>query len=409
MTRAARPRLVVTGVGVVCAYGWSTEDFWSGLVEGRVAIGDFDRVDHREYRTHVAAQVPEVPTEVRRRFHTWKHHSLADRFALVASWDALQQAGLREQLPELESGVFFGSSTGGMLETEDYYRLLRGGGRPRLDLVASQQVSAPGNAVAREFGVRGPVQTVSSACASGSLAVGMALDALRDGEVDVAIAGGADSLCRTTYGGFNSLRSIDERPCKPFRTDRDGLSLGEGGAALVLETEESARRRGVQPLAEVAGSGCASDAHHMTAPAPEGGGAAVALRLALEDAGTAGDAIDFVNAHGTGTPRNDVAEWNALRTVLGSRASEIPVTSTKSLIGHLLGSAGSIEAVATVLCLQHRAVHATAGAGEVDPDAPVHLVRERPFRPPSLRSAASLNLGFGGCNAAVVFSRWNEG
>ena len=220
---------------MVCAHGWATADFWSGLVEGRAAIADFDRVDHRDYRTHVAAQVPEIPEGIRGRFHTWKHHSLADRFALVAAWDALQQAGLREQLPQMESGLFFGSSTGGMLETEDYYRSLRSGGRPRLDLVASQQVSAPGNAVAREFGATGPVQTVSSACASGTLALGMAIDALRDGEVDVAITGGADSLCRTTYGGFNSLRSIDERPCVPFRKEREGLSLGEGGAVLATD------------------------------------------------------------------------------------------------------------------------------------------------------------------------------
>ena len=409
MIREGRPRLVVTGIGVVCAHGWSAGEFWSGLVEGRTAIHDFDRIDHGEYRTHVAAQVPEVPHDVRKRFHAWQHHSLADLFGLAAAWDALEQAGLREQLPESECGLFFGSSTGGMLHTEEFYRKLRGGGRPRLDALASQQVSAPGNAVAREFGVTGPVQTDSSACASGSLAVGRALVALRSGEVDVAIAGGADTLCRTTYGGFNSLRAIDERPCLPFRKERNGLSLGEGGAVLVLESAESARRRGIRPLAELVGAGCASDAYHMTAPDPEGAGAAAALRLAIEDAGIPGETIDFVNAHGTGTLRNDIAEWNALRSVLGERASEIPLTSSKSLVGHLLGSAGALEAVATVLCLYHGLVHPTAGSGEVDPEAPVNLVCERALPLPSVRSAASLNLGFGGCNAAVLFSRWNEG
>lgn len=408
MTRAARPRWVVTGVGVVCAHGWSTGEFWAGLLEGRSAIANFDRIDHTAYRTHVAAQVPEAPAVIRRRFQGWQHDSLADRFGLAAAWEALQQAELREQLTGVEAGVFFGSSTGGMLETEEFYEVLRRGRQPRLRLIASQQVSAPGNAVAREFGVTGPVQTVSSACASGSLAIGMALDALRSGEVDVALVGGADSLCRTTYGGFNSLRSIDERPCLPFRKEREGLSLGEGGAVLVLESDESARRRGVRPLAEVTGAGCASDAYHMTAPDPEGAGAAVALRMALEDAGTTAETIDFVNAHGTGTPRNDVAEWKALCDVLGERAAGLPVTSTKSLIGHLLGSAGSIEAVATVLCLEHGVVHPTAGGGEIDPQAPVNLVRERPLELGSPRTAASVNLGFGGCNAAVLLSRWNE-
>jgi 3-oxoacyl-[acyl-carrier-protein] synthase II len=256
--------------------------------------------------------------------------------------------------------------------------------------------------VARRFGIAGPVRTVSSACASGTLAVLAALDALRSEDVRVAVACGADSLCRTTYGGFNALRSVDPRPSRPFRSDRAGLSLGEGGAALVLEPWDDALDRGARPLAELCGAGASSDAWHMTAPDPEGGGPARALVLALADAGARPDEVDFVNLHGTGTSLNDAAEWNALVRVFGERAREIPATATKASIGHLLGSAGAVEAVATVLCLRERAVHPTAGEPPVDPETPVDLVlgRPRPIGPSAL--ALSLNLAFGGCNAALV-------
>lgn len=308
----------------------------------------------------------------------------------------------------MSAGVFFSSSTGGMLESEEFYAQLNGhnGAPPSRLLLASQQVNGPGDAVARLFGVSGPVESFSSACASGAYAIGAALDAIRSGEVDLALAGGADSLCRLTYGGFNSLRSIDESPCAPFRTQRAGLSLGEGGAVLVLEPLEAALGRGAEPLAELSGAGFSCDAHHMTAPHPRGEGASAAVRQALHDADISAENIDFINAHGTGTPLNDTAEWQALSEVFGTRLPRLPLTCTKGSVGHLLGAAGVLEALATVLCLSRGEVHATPGGGEVDPDTPVDLVLEYPRRLSPLRAAVSLNLGFGGANGALVFSRW---
>jgi 3-oxoacyl-[acyl-carrier-protein] synthase II len=260
--------------------------------------------------------------------------------------------------------------------------------------------------VARQFRVRGPVETISAACASGTLALGAALDALRTGAIDRAVVGGSDSLCQLTHGGFNALRSVDEGPCRPFRADREGLSIGEGAAVLILEAADDALRRGARPLATLLGCGASCDAHHMTAPDPAGAGPARAIVAAFEDAGLGAGDIDFVNAHGTGTPLNDAAEWAALSIVFGERAGSVPVTSTKGVVGHLLGSAGAIEAVATVLCLVARAVHPTPGEGPVDPATPVRLVLGRPSpidRPWPV--AISTSLAFGGSNAAAVLAR----
>ncbi len=403
-------RVAVSGVGAVSGLGWGSDALWSGLSAGRAAIGNFVRFDHAHHRTHVAAEVPE-PEAALAQALAGRRLSLADKFALAAAGEALAQADL-SSLAGLAVGLYFGSSTGGMWEGEAFFAdLLAGERRLRASLLASQQPNGPGDAVARKFGIEGPVETVSSACASGALALGAALEAIRSGEVEIAVAGGADSLCQITYAGFNSLRSVDEQPCRPFRAGREGLSIGEGGAVLILESEERALARGVRPLAYLAGAGASCDAHHMTAPEPQGSGAAAAISAALLDAGLGPEAIVFVNAHGTGTPLNDAAEWRAFERALGDRARAIPVTSTKGLVGHLLGSSGAIEAVATVLCLAHGEVHPSSAGGEVDPDLGIDLVLNSPRRLDALAprgpamAALSTSLAFGGANAALVFER----
>jgi 3-oxoacyl-[acyl-carrier-protein] synthase II len=233
--------------------------------------------------------------------------------------------------------------------------------------------------------------------------LGLALEALRDGRVEIALAGGADGLCRLTFGGFNALQSVDEVPCRPFRAARRGLSLGEGAAVLVLERAERAAERGAEPLAALLGSGASADAYHMTAPEPRGRGAAEAIERALADAGQSVSAVDFINAHGTGTELNDAAEYQALARVFGARLRTLPLTSTKASIGHLLGSAGAIEAAATVLALQDQRLQPTAGAGDLDERTPVCLTTAS--APADLGVALSLNLGFGGCNGALVLAR----
>jgi 3-oxoacyl-[acyl-carrier-protein] synthase II len=398
-------RVVVTGLGAVTAAGWGVPALHAALRAGSTAIGAFDRFDHTAQRTHVAGQVPPCPDDVRRRYPHWARLANSDRFALCAADEALEQAAL--DITADRTGVFFGSSTAGLIETERYFgELVRdAASRPRRGLLASHLVGAPAEAVARHLEITGPVETVSSACASGGLAIEQALRALRDGEVDVAIAGGADCLCLTTYSGFNALRAVDANPCRPFRADRAGLSLGEGAAVLVLETLEHATARGAQPLAELMGAGSTCDAHHMTAPHAMGEWSGVALQQAIADAGLDPDEVHFANVHGTGTPLNDAAESAALTRTFPGRT--IPITATKGVVGHLLGAAGSVAAVATVLGLIDRDVFPTPGGGDPDPALPVDLVLNESRSIPGMRAAVSASFGFGGANAAVILGRWD--
>ena len=404
--------VAVTGLGAVSPLGWSLESFWDGLRSGRTAVGPFDRFDHSGHRTHVAAQV-DLTAEPERPRGKAHRLSVADRFAVAAAREAVAQAAIDLASCRERTGVYFGSSTGGMLETEIYLEALlaaaAGQGKPlSTSLLASQQHNGPGDAVARDLAIGGPVQTISTACVSGAMAIGDAILAVRRGDVNVAIAGGSDSLCRLTYAGFNSLRAVDERPCQPFRGDRAGLSLGEGAAALILEPLEQALARGARPLVLAAGEAATCDAHHMTSPHPKGLGAVDAIREALAGAQLDPSEIDFVNAHGTGTPLNDAAEFEALVAVFGERASNLPVTSTKSLVGHLLGSAGALEAVATILCLLHGEVHPMPDHGTPDPEIRLRLVLGHPLSLERARHALSTSLAFGGANAALVFSRHGD-
>lgn len=401
----ARPRVVVTGVGAVTAAGWGVASFRHAARSGRTAIGPFNRFPSDAQRTHLAGQAPPAPP----RCAGWPRLSNTDRFALHSALEAVEQAGLETPLAGRSAGVFFGSSTGGLFETETYYdELVRPGGRPRRALLASHHISAPAEVVARHLGVEGPVETVSSACASGALAIQLALEAVRGGYVDVALAGGADCLAVTTYTGFNALRAVDEQPCRPFRSAREGLSLGEGGAVLVLERADHAVARGATPLVEVLGTGASCDATHMTAPHAEGVWAAAAVQAALADAGLDGSDVDYVNAHGTGTPLNDAAERATLARCFGARSARMPVEATKGVIGHLLGAAGAIEAVAMTLALVDGQLHPAPGDDPSDPALAIDLVHGAPRAMPSLRTAISLSLGFGGANAAVILGRWDS-
>jgi 3-oxoacyl-[acyl-carrier-protein] synthase II len=411
-------RVAVSGIGAVCGLGWGIAPLWEGLRAGRSGFTSFGRFDHSQHRTHLAAEVGEPPAIFARTIRGWHRLSIADRFAVFAALEAIEGAGLSFPFPEdangsvgrEEVGVYFGSSTGGMFESELFFgEFLQNRRRARLSALTSQQVNGPGDAVARHLEVAGPVETLSSACASGALALAAALHGVRSGEVEVAITGGADSLCQLTYAGFNALRSVDEVPCRPFRAHRAGMSFGEGAAVLVLEPLERVLARGSVPLAELAGAGASCDAYHMTAPDPGGGGAAAALVAALADAGLTPEAVDFVNVHGTGTPLNDAAEWQALQRVFGERAGEIPLVATKALVGHLLGCSGALEAVATILCLRHGELHpAPSGESQSDPELPVSLVTGEPLPVPEARTAVSTSLAFGGSNAALVFSRWTD-
>ena len=404
---SAENMVVVTGVGAVSSYGAGVDALWTGLRSGQTCIAGFERFDHARHRTHLAAEVPERARYAAAGPKPARRLTLVDRFALSAAEEALAAAG-EGALTQGRAGVFFGTSTGGLYESEHYFAKRIGAepGRAHIDTLAAQQCNGPGDTLARRFGVTGPVVSISSACTSGALAIAAALDALHDGEIEVALAGGADSLCQITYAGFNSLKAMDPCPCRPFREDRAGLSLGEGGAVLVLERASRALARSSPPIATLLGAGSSCDAHHMTAPVPDGSGACRAMREALRSAGVPPGEVAFVNLHGTGTPLNDAAEWEALSKLFGARVLAVPVTATKGALGHLLGAAGAIEAVATVLCLSHGEVHPTPGGGPVDPATPARLVLDAPLPVPGARFALSVNLAFGGSNSALLFGRW---
>jgi len=330
--------------------------------------------------------------------------SRTDGFALAAAREATLSAHV--DLAQEEAGLFLGSSTGGMLEGEGFFDDLRtrAGERLAASRIASQQHNGPTDAVARALGIGGPVVTLSSACSAAGMAIEAALRSLRSGETDVALAGGADALCQLTYAGFNSLRAVDEEPCRPFQSGRKGLSLGEGAGMLLLETEAHARARGARPLAELAGAGSSCDAYHMTAPDPSGDGLALAIEKALTDAGIGAAAVDVINAHGTATPLNDVAEWKALARVFGAHLGEITIMPTKSAVGHLLGACGGVEAVAALLALATGSLPPTPIVDEVDPECPARLVTGAPRAISYPATVLSVNLAFGGANVALVFS-----
>jgi 3-oxoacyl-(acyl-carrier-protein) synthase len=375
-------------VGAVSPFGWGTAALWRGLASGSTAIRPVELFDAAPHRTTLAGGVPEPEDDplawAELRPAERARLSRTDVFALAAAHEALGNAGL---VRAHGLGVFLGSSTGGMWEGERFHAAHHAGvARPPVAQLAAQQQNAPGDAVARAFGATGPVETISAACSASSMALGAALDAIERGEVDVALAGGADGLCELTYSGFNSLRAVADGPSRPYRADRAGLSIGEGGGVLVLESAEHAAARGATPRALLAGAAASCDAHHPTAPHPEGRGIAAAMRLALERAGLAPEDVDVVNVHGTGTPQK----------------RSLPLVATKGALGHLLGACGALEAVATVESLARGELPPAPGGGEVDPALGGDLVLDEVRRPERCTVALSINLAFGGANAAVV-------
>ena len=406
-TKTPQHGAAVVGLGAVTAFGSSAEDLRAGLRSGRRGIAAARQLEVEGHRTELASEVDDRSAD-----EALMKLARADRFAVTAAREAWHQAfgtgDGPQAVPSMHRvGVFFGGSTAGMAESEEFFArvLATKSGPSRLRLLESQQLNGPGDAVARDLGVAGPVESLSSACASGALALGAALDALRRGEIDVAVAGGSDALCQLTYAGFNSLRAVDPRPPRPFRADREGLNLGEGAGALVLVRADHPMLGDHPPLAWLTGYGASCDAHHMTAPHPEGRGAEQAMRMALADGDLEPSSVGFANAHGTGTPHNDSAEASAMARLVG--ACRVPVTSNKGAIGHLLGSAGAVEAVATVLALQDGAVQPTCADEPergADPELDVDLVLGGPRALETGRDVGlSSSFAFGGANGCLSF------
>ena len=397
--------VVVTGLGVVSALGPDVESFVAGLRSGHSAVDKLTLFDPSGSRSELAAQAPEP------RFSASvtlpPRTSRPDRFGLAAAFAAITQAGLAPS--ELaQAAVLFGTGCGGAADTEGYLRAVLHGETPDLGELVPHQPAAVTDLLARLIGSRGPRSTIMTACSSSAIAISQGRDLIRLGRADVALCGGAEGLCRLTTAGFSALRATSPEICRPFDEARKGLNLGEGAAVLVLESAEHARRRGARPLARFLGAGLSCDAHHMTAPHPQGEGALRAMRAACVAANISPADVGYINAHGTGTPHNDAAETAAVRRLFGAHARNVPLSSIKSMVGHTLGAAGAIEAAASVLSLLHDFLPPTAGLLTPDPafgpaddfDFIIGKTREK-----SVDIVMSSSFAFGGNNAVLLFAR----
>ena len=402
---ATRRRVVVTGLGAVSSIGSSVSEFWQNLLAGVCGIRPVSLFDASTYRTQTAAEVSNIPdgflTAAEKR-----RMSRADRMGLVAATEAVSQSGLDlAQEDPTRLGVILGGGTSGLLDSEAVYEVWLNGGRGRPSRVLNHLPDAITDRVAQRFGLEGVKSTITTACSSAANAMGYAYDVIVAGLADAVVTGGSDVLARLTYGGFNSLRSVDPDPCRPFDRERRGLSIGEAAGILVFEEEERARRRGAPILGEFLGYGVTSDAFHMTAPDPSGAAGARTIRAALDAAGRDAADVDYVNAHGTATPQNDSAETAALKVALGDRAKAIPVSSIKSMIGHCLCASGAIEAVATVMTVREGRIPPTIHYENPDPACDLDYVPNEARELP-VALALSNSFAFGGNSSVVVISRY---
>lgn len=403
----SRRRVAITGLGLVTAFGSGVEPLWRGLMEGRSAVARARGFDVSDLPVDHVAELPEIDLSVRFTPKQTAYWSRATRVAAWAAMEAWEDAGTPLVEP-FRAGLFLGSGFGCTYELEEVYDGWRARGLRGIKPITIPRgmANAPASQIAMLLGLKGPCLTVSTACSSGALALGMAVDQIRHGGLDVCLAGGVEAaLNASTFAAWCSLgvlsRRNDPTACRPFSADRDGLVLADGCALLVLEEWERAVARGARIWAEVRGVGATNDAHSIVEPDFEG--EVEAMRRALEDAGIAPEEIGYVNAHGTGTRANDANETRALKAVLGEAAWRTPVSSVKGHLGHALGAAGAIEAAVTALALSRRRLPPTLHFTPGDPECDLDYVAGAP-REAEVAHALSNSFGFGGQNSALVLS-----
>ena len=415
MAGTEQRRVVVTGLGLVTPLGIGLEKNWQALVAGQSGIRKIDRFPNIDaFASRIAGQVPDFRAEDFIEPKEIKKMDLFIQYSVAAASMAMEHSGFKIDPQEAENvGVIIGVGLCGIDTIEATERAyLDGGPRKISPFFIPKVISnlAPGQ-IAIRHGAKGVNWTPTSACASGTHAIGEAFHLIRRGLQDAVIAGGAESaITPLGVGGFSAMKALSthndepERASRPFDKERDGFIIAEGSGVLILEERDHALKRGAKIYAEVIGYGANGDAHHMTAPAPEGEGAARCMRLSLKDAGIAPTEVDYINAHGTSTEYNDVNETQAIKTVFGEHAFKLPVSSTKSMTGHLLGAAGAVEGVFSVLALRHGIIPPTINYENPDPDCDLDYVPNQARRA-DIRVALSNSFGFGGTNACVVFRR----
>ncbi len=408
-------RVVVTGMGCVTPLGIGVEESWRNCVEGRSGVGPITRFDAAGLKTQIAAEVrgfdpsSYVPRREARKMDTFI------QYAVATARMALEDAGYEVSGEAAERvGVSIGAGLGGLPEIENQHKVLLESGPRRVSpffIPMAIANLAPGH-VAIQTGAKGPNLSIVTACATGAHSIGEAWHIIRRGDADVMLAGGVEStITPLAVAGFNAMRALStrndepEKASRPFDKDRDGFVMGEGGAVLVLEELEHARARGARIVAELVGYGATCDAYHITAPDPEGDGAARCMEAALRSGGIAPDEIDYINAHGTSTPFNDYYETVAVKRVFGDHAKRLWISSTKSMTGHLLGAAGSVEAVFSVLAIRDQVAPPTINYDTPDPDCDLDYVPNQ-AREGRIERVLSNSFGFGGTNASLVFARF---
>ncbi len=408
-------RVVITGMGTVNPLAQNTPDYWSGLLAGRSGIGPINLFDPAPFKVQFGGQVRDFNPESAIDARSAKRLDRFAQFALASTIEAVKDAGIAfDKEDPYRVGCIIGSGIGGLNEYEEQHlRMLKGGpGRISPFLIPKLMVNAASGQVSIHFGLRGPNLAVATACASAANAIGDALRTIQHDEADVMITGGSEAaMTPMGLGGFIAARALSERndapeqASRPFDKDRDGFVMAEGAGVLIIEEAEHAKRRGGRIYAEVIGYGSTADAYNITAPCPDGSGAARAMTVALKDARTNPDEVQYVNAHGTSTPLGDEAETKALKQVFGDHARKLAISSTKSMIGHLLGASGGVEAIATALSIHKGVVHPTINYHNPDPACDLDYVPNTP-REMRVKKAISNSFGFGGHNACLVFGAW---
>jgi len=407
-------RAVITGMGVVSPVGNQLDEFWDNLIAGKSGIGLLTRFDTSDLPTKVAAEVKNFePTEWINKKES-RHMDRFAQFAMAAAKMALQDSGLDlEKVDKERAGTVMGCGIGGVITFEEQKEVLmqKGSGRVTPFFVPMLISNMAAGHISIEFGLQGSSMTIVTACASGTNAIGEALRMIQRGEADVVFCGGTEApITKLAFAGFCAAKTMStekenpEQASRPFDKRRSGFVMGEGAGVLVLESLEHAEARGAHIYAELAGYGSTSDAYHITSPAPGGAGAVRAMRLALKDAGVSGEDVGYINAHGTSTGPNDAAETAAIKTLFGSYASKLAISSTKSMTGHLMGAAGAIEAIICALSIERGMIPPTTNYGEPDPDCDLDYVPNI-ARQQEVKVAMSNSLGFGGHNATIVLRK----
>ncbi len=408
-------RVVVTGLGAVTPIGIGTETFWQHLTEGVSGVAHTTRFDAGQHDCKIAAEVKGFdPLQWMEKKESRKM-DLFIHYAMAAAQMAVDDAGLKVTDENRERvGVMVGTGMGGIPALEESHRILmeRGPSRISAYFIPSIITNLGSGQISMRYGMKGPNSCVSTACATGNHAIGDSFEIIQRGDADVMLAGGTEAVITPlTIGGFCAIRALSTRNDEPTRASRpwdkgrDGFVMGEGAGLVILEELEHARRRGARIYAEIIGYGLSADAYHITQPAPEGEGAFRSMRMALQDAGLRPEAVDYINAHGTSTPVGDAMESLAIKHLFGEHARTLAVSSNKSMIGHLLGAAGGVESVATVLTVYHDRIPPTINYEEPDPECDLDYVPNRARAAP-VEVAITNSFGFGGTNATLAFRKY---